>query len=211
MTPATEGATEGRAPGRPRSEVADRDILDAAIHLLGRDGYQALSMAAVAQLAGVGKPTLYRRYASKADLVAAALVHATSRPGTEPPLPRDTRAALRALVGATADALAAPGAMVIVGSLLAQERRDPQLIEAFRARVFHPRHAVVERVLREGIEAGELDPDTPVDVVIDVLFGAVVARAVLGEAVTPAWLDRVVDLALRSAAAVPSDRPGGRP
>lgn len=189
-----------RAPGRPRSESADRDILDAAITLLGRDGYQALSMAAVAQAAGVGKPTLYRRYASKAELVAAALIHVTS--GPEPDLPTDTAAALRALVGATAEALAAPGAMVIIGSLLAQERGDPQLIAAFRARVFHPRHAVVERVVREGIARGELDAATPVDAVIDVLFGAVVARAVLGEPVTDAWLDAVVALTLRGAAPV---------
>ena len=188
-------ASEAVRRGRPRSEAADRDILDAAIRLLGRDGYQGLSMAGVAQMAGVGKPTLYRRYASKADLVAAALVHATS--GPEPPLPSGTRAALRALVGSTAEALAAPGAMVIIGSLLAQEQGDPQLIEALRARVFGPRHVVVERVLREGIAAGALHPATPVDVVIDVLFGAVLSRAVVGAAATPAWLDAVVDLALR--------------
>lgn len=190
--------------GRPRSEAADRAILAATVTLLARDGYQSLRMSDVARTAGVGKPTLYRRYANKPDLVAAAIVALTATPQPEPDLPADTRTALLSLVRSTARALATPGGMTILGSLLAQEQRDPELIEAFRTRVFEPRHAVVTDVLLRGIAAGEVDRSTSVPIVIDVLFGALLARAVLGEPVTEAWLEEVVDLAMRGMAPGPA-------
>ena len=183
--------------GRPRSEQADRAILAAAVQLLARDGYQSMRMSDVALAAGVGKPTLYRRYPSKPDLVAAAIVALTAGPQPEPDLPADTRSALLILLSSTARALATPGGMTILGSLLAQEQRDPDLIAAFRARVFEPRHAVVRDVLMRGITAGDVDPTAPLEIVVDVLFGAILARAVLGEPVTRDWLAGVVDLAMR--------------
>jgi len=192
--------------GRPRSSVADRAIMDAAVHLLARDGYQSMRMTDVALQAGVGKPTLYRRYPTKADLVAAAIVALTAGPQPEPELPSGTEAALLTLLSATATALATPGGMTILGSLLAQEQRDPELIAAFRARVFEPRHAVVRVVLTRGIETGDVDPKTPIDVVVDLLFGALLARAILGEPVTNAWLAGVVDVAMRGAAPDRADR-----
>lgn len=182
--------------GRPRSEEADRAILAATVMLLARDGYQSLRMSDVAHTAGIGKPTLYRRYASKAELVAAAIVALTAGPQPEPALPAETQAALLSLLRSTAQALATPGGMTILGSLLAQEQRDPELIAAFRTRVFEPRHAVVRDVLERGIAAGEVDPDTAVPIVIDVLFGALLSRAALGEPVTDDWLVGVVSIAL---------------
>jgi AcrR family transcriptional regulator len=50
----------GRAPGRPRDPQVDRDILAATIELLGEDGFDGLSIEAVAARAGVGKTTVYR-------------------------------------------------------------------------------------------------------------------------------------------------------
>lgn len=190
--------------GRPRSQAADRAILDAAVMLLARDGYQSLRMSDVAEAAGVGKPTLYRRYPAKPDLVAAAIVALTAGPEPEPELPDDTTAALLTLLRSTAQALATPGGMTILGSLLAQEQRDPELIAAFRTRVFEPRHAVVGDVLQRGIATGDVAADAPVPIVIDVLFGALLARAVLGEPVTEAWLLEVVGLAMRGMAPAPA-------
>lgn len=193
--------------GRPRSEAADRAILAATVTLLARDGYQSLRMSDVAQTAGVGKPTLYRRYASKADLVAAAIVGLTTGPEPEPDLPADTQGALLSLLRSSAQALATPGGLTILGSLLAQEQRDPELIAAFRTRVFEPRHAVVADVLQRGIAAGDVDRHAPITAVIDVLFGALLARAVLAEPVTEAWLVDVVELATRGMAPPPAVEP----
>jgi AcrR family transcriptional regulator len=210
------GATEersraGRAVGRPRSRTADAAILGATLRLLATQGYQALTIEAVAAAAGVGRPTIYRRYASKAELVAAALESLS--PEDETPLPDDTRGALLTLLGLTASALGARGGMTLVGSLMAQESRDPELVSLFRTRLFAPRHEIVREVLRRGIERGEVDPGAALDVAIDLLFGSLLARGVAGEPPDEAFLAAVVDTVLAGvgprAAPVRGARPGG--
>lgn len=61
--------------GRGRTQDVGRDelIIAAALELLSANGYQALSMTDVASRAGVSKATLYRRWTTKADLVADAI------------------------------------------------------------------------------------------------------------------------------------------
>lgn len=48
-------------------------ILEAALELLARNGYDAASMDAVAARARVSKPTIYKRYAGKLELALAAI------------------------------------------------------------------------------------------------------------------------------------------
>jgi AcrR family transcriptional regulator len=182
-----------RPPGRPRDARVDEGILEATVDLLADRGYQALSIAAVAEQAGVGKPAIYRRYGSKAELVVAALARLAEAP--EAPLPDDTRTALSSLLAATARVIGTPGGLAIMGSLLAQGRSDPELAEAFRARVVRPRHAVVEAVMRRAADRGELRPEADLEAVDGMLFGAILARATLGEMPDDVWAERVVAIA----------------
>jgi AcrR family transcriptional regulator len=62
-----------RGRGRPRREGADDEILAVALAMLQDLGYGALTLDAVAERAGVAKTTIYRRWPSKGDLVAAAM------------------------------------------------------------------------------------------------------------------------------------------
>ncbi|MFT3720989.1 TetR/AcrR family transcriptional regulator [Pseudorhodoferax sp.] len=59
--------------GRPRDAALDAAILRAAMELLGERGLSALTMDAVAQRAGAGKASVYRRWKSKDELLADAL------------------------------------------------------------------------------------------------------------------------------------------
>jgi AcrR family transcriptional regulator len=61
------------AVGRPRDTALDAAILRAAMDLLGEGGLSAVTMDAVAQRAGAGKASLYRRWKSKDELLADAL------------------------------------------------------------------------------------------------------------------------------------------
>lgn len=61
------------APGRRRGPELERAILDAVLEQLGTTGWNALTMEGVASGAQTGKAALYRRWPSKADLVAEAL------------------------------------------------------------------------------------------------------------------------------------------
>ena len=58
--------------GRPRDARLDAVLLEATVHLLEEKGYAALTTAAVAQRAGVSTASLYRRWASKEELIATA-------------------------------------------------------------------------------------------------------------------------------------------
>ncbi|MBL8235450.1 MAG: helix-turn-helix transcriptional regulator, partial [Bryobacterales bacterium] len=60
-------------PGRPRDPETGQRILDAALRLLAAQGYSRMSLDAIAVDARVSKPTMYRRWSSKADLATAAL------------------------------------------------------------------------------------------------------------------------------------------
>lgn len=179
-----------RRRGRPRSTTIDTAILEATLERLAIDGYQSLTLSAVAAQAGVGRPTLYRRYAGKAQLVTAALRHSTSL--EEAALPSGTPEALRSLLASTAAALEAPGALTVLGSLLAEERRDPALVDTFREAVFEPRHRIVKGILARGVAAGEVRSDVDARIVIDVLFGAQLSRALIGAPITVDWLDSIV-------------------
>lgn len=180
------------APGRPRSEAVDDAILAAAVRCLASSGYDALSLSAVARAAGVGRPAIYRRYDSKAQLVAAALLHLSDR--HQPDVPRDPHDAIRVLLGATAAALASPGSMTILGSMLAREQQDPILIATFREAVFEPRHAIVREVITAAMANGRVQADIDPDVIIDLLFGSLLARALSGRDMDAEYLDRVVQI-----------------
>src|SRR2546423_14853824 len=66
-------AEQRRPPGRPRNEEADREIIAATLRLLPLQGYDRLSVEAVAAEADVTRATIYPRYPSKAGLGCAAL------------------------------------------------------------------------------------------------------------------------------------------
>ena len=73
---------EKRGRGRPRREGADEEILRATRDLLDEGGYAELNVDVVAERTGIAKTTIYRRWATKGALVAAAI--GTDPVATEP-------------------------------------------------------------------------------------------------------------------------------
>ena len=59
--------------GRPRIAGRTQDIIDAATSLLDQVGYDNITIQAIADTAGVGLATIYRRWASKDDVLVAAI------------------------------------------------------------------------------------------------------------------------------------------
>jgi len=59
--------------GRPRNPLVEQAVKGAVLELLIEGGYDAVSFQRVAARAGVGQPTVYRRWATKAELVEAAV------------------------------------------------------------------------------------------------------------------------------------------
>ena len=67
---------EGKVPakiGRPVDKLRDLAILRAALELVAEQGYDSVTMDAIALRARAGKATLYRRWKSKPCLIAEAI------------------------------------------------------------------------------------------------------------------------------------------
>ena len=93
--------------GRPRDPRTRAAILAAARALLERGGLTAVTIEAIAQKAGVSRPTIYRYWPNAPAVAMAAFLEVSGAPeaarGTRSPY-----AALRAQLHAVADAFAAP-------------------------------------------------------------------------------------------------------
>lgn len=167
--------------GRPRSLVARRAILDAAFTVLVERGYAGMAIEAVADAAGVGKTTIYRSWAGKADLAVDAFFEATREALAFPEtgLAReDFRRQILELAallrGARGQALAA---------MLGGARTDPDLARALGARWLEPRRRWgVERMAR-AIAAGECRDGVGAQAALGVLYGPLYAPLLFGQGV----------------------------
>lgn len=180
------------ARGRPRHPATDGAILGATFRQLVEVGYAGLSIETVAAAAGVAKTTLYRRYSTKRDLVVAALESGTAF--VAPIDAADTRSALEAFIRQALTAMVESGAIRVLGSLLVEERRDPELLVVFRRRLLEPRRAIVVELIRRGVERGELRRDVDPLIVTEMIAGAIFGHhAILGETADDAWVETLVD------------------
>ena len=171
---------------RPQDPEVTAALLTATAELMAEQGFASLSLEAVAQRAGVGRPAIYRRFAGKAELAATAV--SVGLPVMEQPRGRTTRARLRHLLDLAFPADAA-AYVALIGGLMAEHRRHPELIEAFREHVLLPRRAFAKRVFTAEIEAGALRADLDLDTAIDLLAGPLLARVFAGLDVGDAWRD----------------------
>jgi AcrR family transcriptional regulator len=180
-----------RQPGRPRREGLDEAILEAALQEMGRVGYARMNLDSVAQLAGTTKTTLYTRYASKATLATAALASMRRRTPRDPT--GDVRTDLiEELTLFRAGALR-PNGMSMLGAVLAEEHETPELLELFRKHVVWPRRANLRRILRAGVEAGQIRPQADLELAITMMVGSLYATYVTGRNVSSTWPENVAD------------------
>jgi AcrR family transcriptional regulator len=190
--------TNVKRPGRRRDGATDVAILDATERLLGRRGYEAMTVEQVAATAGVSKPTVYLRFSSKRDLVAAMIDR------LRPPLPESSTGsvardlvALMELQRAWVDA----HGLRIVAAVLLEQDDHPELMDQFQRRVVQPSRRAFARVLEAGVERGELRPRASSPEVIDALTGAYWGRAWATEDFTADWSRRLVTAVLELVAA----------
>jgi AcrR family transcriptional regulator len=172
---------------RPLDPTIDRAITEATTTLLRERGFARMSMEAVASAAGVGKPAIYRRFRDKAELVATVI--AGQLPQLDVPDLGDTRAELWTAVerGFPADA---PGYVGLIGGLIAEQERHPELIGAFRHSVLLPRRAVVKALIERGQVRGDIRSDITAVAALDMLAGPLLARAFAGEDTGPSWREQ---------------------
>jgi AcrR family transcriptional regulator len=164
---------ERRAPGRPRSLRADGAIIEAVLTMLAEGiAVEALSIEAVAARAGVGKATIYRRWANKDALIVDA-VAALKRP--IPTLAgisvRDDLISLARATGRVQDSRAGQ----VLPCLMPQVQRSDDLYRLYQE-IIEPRREAARAVIRRGIAAGELRADIDIEVVVAMLSAPLVLQ-----------------------------------
>lgn len=183
---------------RPRSQDLDARILEAALALMARQGYARMSIEGVAVEAGVSRPTVYLRYETKEELAVAAL--GALRERNRPSPTGDTRADLIAQLRHFRRGVERPYGMALVGTVLAEEPHNPELLERFREGVVHPRRAELRAVLERARERGELGADADLDAAVSMLIGSFYAARLAGRRPPRAWPATEVDAVLRGLA-----------
>jgi AcrR family transcriptional regulator len=195
----TNGGSAG--PGRPRSESADRAILEASIELLAQRGLRGLTLEGVAERAGCSKTTIYRRWPSKLHLVVEAVAQLPPLPEPETgELAGDLRQLLRRFVAI----LASTPLSRVMPTLVAESSHDPELAELLIP-LWRARREPLRRALERGILRGELPSDLDRELAIDLLMGPLLARLFFGEGkLARADADRIVAAALAGLTARPA-------
>ena len=177
-----------RRTGRPPSPEADRAILETARRQLVERGYAGMSIAGIAEGAGVGRPTIYRRYRDKADVVAAAIEYMPA-----PSAPPDTGSA-RSDMLSLLEGAARSIDLSLVGTLLVEEPRHPELMERFRERTLRPYSRLVAEALERGQRRGDVSGDLDPVLAAEVVLGAFLQHHLLHGRPTADWAAQVLGL-----------------
>jgi|ERR1700722_14301620 AcrR family transcriptional regulator len=160
---------------RTRSVESREAILDAAMALARKSGYGNVTMEALALAAGVGKQTIYRWWSSLGEVVLEALrEHARTIPAPETgTLEGDLSAFLRATFRL---ARGPEGTAPILKGLMAEAQLDDRFAPRFAEFIEERRGALRTVVLRHMPRS----PRNEVDATVDMLFGAMWYRMLVG-------------------------------
>ena len=207
ITPSRQGKPHNsengskRPPGRPRNERSRQAILRSTLKLLRRTSFADLSIEAIAADAGVGKTTVYRWWPNKGALVVDAF---TSSIEDELHFP-DSGSVHRDMSAQMNQFLEVLGSRTgrIVAAIIAGGQSDAELMEDFRARFLRPRRQEAYQTLRRGIERGELPQDLDLDLVLDILYGAIYMRFLIRHAdLSERYINQVCRLVLDGASTI---------
>jgi AcrR family transcriptional regulator len=180
--------------GRPRDAAIDEAIILATRKLLVRDGYAKMTIGDIVADAKVTRPTLYRRWKTKFDLVVEALDYGFRKQRDMFTVDLSGLAPREALVEAVRrldPAYFNPDAMVLMGNFAGEAMHTPELLEILRKHAVEPRIALLEDVLKQLQERRLIKADIETRITALMCFGSYFAAFYAGEPKT-AIPERVV-------------------
>ena len=168
-------AKSGR--GRPRSPETRAKILKAAYEMLNEVGFMDLTIEGVAARAQVGKPTIYRRWKTKAALAMDAFLEAVN-PELAFPDTGTAKEDFREQMQKIVKLMNSPRGEVLA-SVIGCGQADEELIAAFRENWLIPRRKDAIAIFQRGVERGELRAEINPEVAIDALYSPLFYRLLL--------------------------------
>lgn len=178
MATVLETCPAKRPAGRPRSEMSRKAILDATARLLESVTLRNLAIENIAREAGVGKATIYRWWPNKAAIVIDAFFQEVEQRTAFERAPSAAEA-IRHQVVRMVHAIGGPIGR-IAAQIIAEGQSNPDVLEHFRAVFLRGRRAAATEIFRRGIADGEFHPDLDIELAIDLIYGPIWYRLMVG-------------------------------
>jgi AcrR family transcriptional regulator len=168
-----------RVLGRPRDESIDTKVVGAVLQVLKTHGYGAVTIAGIARRVRMVRTNLYRRWPSRRQLVAYAVV---SEMGARPAADTGTlRGDLEAAVQTLLRAFAGPLGRALPG-LVADMAQDRELAAIIREEVLAARRKSMREAFDRARARGEIRGNREIELLLDMLTGPFYYRALFGHA-----------------------------
>jgi AcrR family transcriptional regulator len=192
--------TDKKPPGRPRSLQSHQAMLQATLELLAEVGFEAMSIEAIAARAGVGKTTIYRRYASnsKEELVADAIE--SVREEIVIPDTGNLQDDIDALIQNAAQITLSPLGRQTVAMIIGSAASNAQFAQIYWTKYLQPRRTTFGIVIERAKARNEIPADLDADLVFDTM-SAIMLYALIFQPTSESWtayVRRALDLLFRN-------------
>src|ERR1700739_2554030 len=171
VTQIADRATQA-SPWSPR----ETEFLEVTLRLLQQHGYDGLTVDAVATTARASKATVYRRWPSKAELVLAAFIEGIRQVAVPPDTGTLRGDLLR--VGQLVCEQARKHASTM-RAVLFEVSRNPALNDVMQRQFLDQRKALIQHILRQAVERGEIDQAAISNELWDLLPGYLIFRSII--------------------------------
>jgi AcrR family transcriptional regulator len=171
MTQTADRCTQA-SPWSPR----ETELLEVTLRLLQEHGYDQLTVDAVASAAHASKSTVYRRWPSKAELVLAAFIEGVRQIAVAP-----NTGTLRGDLIKLGEACGEHGRQhaSTIRAVMVEVSRHPALNDALEEQFLKQRKALIQHVLQQAVDRGEITKDAITDELWDLLPGYLIFRSIM--------------------------------
>jgi AcrR family transcriptional regulator len=188
---------ENKRIGRPRSEESKAAILEATWNLLKTTCVKNLTIEAIARESGVGKTTIYRWWNNKTAVVMDAFWEKLL-PEIQFPQSESATEAIAAQMKLLIEAFSGDYGR-IVAQIIAEGQACSETLASYRDRFLDARREAAKAIIQQGIENGEFPPHLDPELAIDLLYGAIYFRLLVGHLpLDRAFAEELPKLALKA-------------
>ena len=186
---------EPRGRGRPRDGDCRERILRAGLELFEESSFADITTDAIAERAGASKATIYRWWPNKAELVLDAflsVVEAELHFERGIPIRNSLRAQMIRLSRLFSGKVGS-----VLSAVIGAGQSEPEMLATFRRRWIEPRRIEAKAILREAMDRGEIRSELSPDAILDVLYGAIYFRFLIGrDKLSDKFVDEVLNMVL---------------
>ena len=202
-------AVPARRPGRRRDDSKDDVILEAARELIAERGFDGMTMDAVADRAGAGKATVYRRWPSKVQLTVDAIVCGRGVPMSADDIP-DTGSLRSDLLAVRFGRPRSDDESELMSGVISAVKENPDVAAAFHEQFVRSRVRLMRGLLERAQGRGELRPDVDLDMVAAVAPAMIAYRKVVaGQRIDDEFVVQMIDSVILPLVTGPPGPPSG--